>query len=61
MSKRKKAVIKNRPCENCGLPLGNRCPSARYCLRKACRTEVGKIDNKNSREKLKRFCNGSGY
>lgn len=59
MGKRKKAVVENRPCVNCGLPLENgRHVNARYCLRKACRTEIMKRDNKKSIEKLKRFCNG---
>ncbi len=62
MSRRKKAVVENRPCENCGLPLKNgRHVNARYCLREACRAEIGKRDNKKSIEKLKRLWNGSGY
>ena len=62
MKERGKAIVKNRPCANCGLPLENgRHVNAIYCLRKACRDEVAKRYNKKSREKLKRFCSGSGY
>ena len=62
MSRKKKAVIENRPCENCGLPLENgRHVNARYCLRLACRNEVAKKYADKSRKKQKRLLNGSGY
>ena len=62
MSKRKKAVIEGRPCENCGKPLmTGRHITARLCLRKPCRTQVSKRYALKSTEKLKRLWNGSGY
>ena len=62
MRERGKAVVENRPCANCGLPLRKgRVATAKYCLRKPCRTEINKRWNKKSREKLKRFCSGSGF
>ena len=53
MGRRVKGINKNRLCENCGLPLGNRVPSARYCLRLACRNELNKKWNKSFLEKRK--------
>ena len=62
MSRRKKAIIENRPCVNCGLPLENgRVVAAKYCLRKTCRIEIAKRYEKKSREKQKRLQNGTGY
>lgn len=62
MVRKKKANIEGRLCENCGLPLEiGRVVTARYCLRKACRDEINKRNNRNSIERKKRLRNGSGY
>lgn len=61
MMARGKRIIPNRLCENCGLALGNRYFTTKYCLRKLCRTEVNKRNAKNSIERKKRLRNGSGY
>ncbi len=51
-----------RYCSNCSRPLEKgRVASAKYCLRKPCRTEIMKRDTQKSNKKLRRFCNGSGY
>ena len=47
MRERGKVVNPNRPCENCGKPLGNRYANVKYCLRKECVAEVKKKWEKN--------------
>jgi len=51
---RHKGVNPNRLCENCNMPLGNRVPSARYCLRVDCRKDIERKQGKKAREKKKK-------
>ena len=40
-------------CENCGLPLGERPPTTKYCLRDFCVKQVHRKNVKKSLEKKK--------